>query len=77
MFWGHPVPGHGCEGDCPVSPSLIQLGRPHFPPASPLCRVGGLQGCGGARPTSHPSLPAWPGPADQLTVQAAPGRKTA
>lgn len=50
MFWGHPVPGHWCEGDCPVSPSLIQLGRPNFPPASPLGRVGGLEGCGGHGP---------------------------
>lgn len=78
MFWGRPVPGHWCEGDCPVSPSLIQLGRPHFPPASPQGRVGGVEGCGAwARPTSCPSLPARPGPADQLTVQAAPGRETA
>ena len=47
MFWGRPVPGHWCEGDCPVSPSLIQLGIPHFPPASPQGRVGGVEGCGG------------------------------
>lgn len=30
-----------------------------------------------ARTACHPSLPAWPGPADQLTVQVAPGWETA
>lgn len=63
-----------CLPPAPMPPSPVQPRGPHFSLSSPRGREGY---CGWHSMPAFSSLPAWPGPADQLTVQAAPGRETA